>query len=155
MPAARFSSTYCSRWKRSSLSRSSSTRFRRARERNRIRTISHLRRSITGTPLLLLGHADHQSHGFRQALPLRQLLLKLRATGLGQIVELGFAPGLGLPPCGADPTLLLQTMQRRIQRALGNLQHVLAHLLDTFGDGPAVLRFERDGAENRSEEHTS
>src|ERR1039458_5106778 len=42
-----------------------------------------------------------------------------------------------------------EELQRGIQRALGDLEHVFAHLLDALGDGPAVLRFERDGAENQ------
>jgi len=35
---------------------------------------------------------------------------------------------------------------------LRDLQDLLAYLLDTFGDGPAVLRFERQGPENEQVE---
>src|SRR5690348_12890930 len=37
-------------------------------------------------------------------------------------------------------------MQRRIERALANLQGVLGNKMNALGDAPAVHRFERDGA---------
>ena len=40
-------------------------------------------------------------------------------------------------------------MKRRVERALRDLQHVAAHLLDPLGDRPPVLRLERHGLENQ------
>ena len=56
-------------------------------------------------------------------------------------------PGLRL-----QPSLLLEAMERRVQRALADLQDFAADLLNALGDGPAVRRLERDGLEDQQVE---
>jgi len=46
-----------------------------------------------------------------------------------------------------DPTLLLQPVQCRIERALLDLQDFGRYLLDAFGDRPAVLGLKGNGLE--------
>ena len=47
-----------------------------------------------------------------------------------------------------DPSALDQPVQRRIERALLHLQHIVGRLLDRLGDGVAVRGSEEQGAEN-------
>ncbi len=77
---------------------------------------------------------------------------KLGAAGGGERIKLGVAAGVRLRPFGANPSLLLQAMERRIERALLHLQHLTGDLLDALGDGPAVLRLERDGFQDEQVE---
>ena len=51
-----------------------------------------------------------------------------------------------------QPSLLLEAMQRRVQRALADLENFAADLLNAFGDGPAVCGLERDGLEDQQVE---
>src|ERR1041385_7991295 len=72
---------------------------------------------------------------------------------------------LRLPPLGLDPTLALEAMQRRIQRAGLNLEDVARPRPDGLGDAVAVLRSPAQRLQDqhvqspldmlRSEEHTS
>ena len=97
---------------------------------------------------LFLRHSDHQSNGVRQPVPLRQLLIELGSAGGGEGVELGVPSGFGFAPLGAEPALLLQPMERRVQRALRDLEDFSAGLFDAGGDRPAVHRLEGEGSEN-------
>ena len=85
---------------------------------------------------------DDEADGVGQAFPLGELELELRGAGAGEGVEFGLASGFGGAPLGTDPALVLQAMEGGIKSALGDLQSVFAHLLDAFGDGPAVLRLD-------------
>ncbi len=53
-------------------------------------------------------------------------------------VELRATVVLGITPRRFDPGLLLEAVQRRVERALVHLQDVLRNLLETLGDAPAV-----------------
>ena len=66
-----------------------------------------------------------------------------------QRVELRLAAGIVMTGLRLQPALLLEAMERRVERALRDLQHLAAHLLDALGDRPAVLGLERDGLENQ------
>ncbi len=50
---------------------------------------------------------------------------------------------------GPDPATAFEPMQRRIERPLRHLDHVGRDLSDPLRDGPAMLRFEGEGAENQ------
>src|SRR5262245_65236763 len=63
---------------------------------------------------------------------------ELLPPGLRELVELRRPVRLRRAPLGLDPVLLLETMKRRIERALGDLQDVLGDLLNALGDRPAV-----------------
>jgi hypothetical protein len=52
-------------------------------------------------------------------------------------------------PFGFDPGFLFEAVQRGVEGTLLNLQHFPGDLLDALGDGPAVLRLERDSFENQ------
>ena len=81
----------------------------------------------------------------RKPLPVRKFFLQLLFAGFGQGVELGFSPGVGLLPFRRDPALLFESMERRIERALGDLQRIFADLFDPFCDGPAMLWLDGNG----------
>src|SRR5438105_1309472 len=96
----------------------------------------------------LVDFADHETDRVRQTLPAFELARELLAAGSGKRVELRFAAGLrdaGLRP---QPSLLLEPMKRGIERPLGDLQRVLADLLDPLRDGPPVFGFEGHGFED-------
>ena len=72
----------------------------------------------------------------------------LRPLG-GQAIELGAAVVLRRAVLERNPSSLDQAVQRRIQRPLLHLQHIVRALLDRFGDGVAVRRSEPQGPQNQ------
>ena len=65
---------------------------------------------------------------------------QLPAAGCGESVVLGPSAELRDGPLGFDPALVLEAMERRVERALVDLQDVLGDLLDAVRDRPAVHR---------------
>ncbi len=53
-----------------------------------------------------------------------------------------------LAPFARDPTLVFEAIQRRVERALLNLQTIFGNLLDAQQNAIAVQRTERNGLEN-------
>jgi len=86
----------------------------------------------------LLPLGEDQPHGRGQAVPALFLDFELLLAGARQRVELGLAPGLGGAPFRAQPLLLLEPMQGRVERSLVDLDGVSRDLLDALGDGVAV-----------------
>ena len=91
-------------------------------------------------------HAAHASFitradGRGHALPLAGFHRQLPASGWREPVVLRPPAQLRDGPLGFDPALVLEAMERRIQRALVDLQDVLGDLLDALRDRPAVQRF--------------
>src|SRR4051812_24544660 len=103
----------------------------------------------TSMTALLLDRAQHEANRRRQPVPVGALAFELPPAATRQVVELGVAPGLARLPLGLQPPARLEAMERRVQRALLNLQHVLRHLLQALGDGVAVQRPERDDLQNQ------
>src|SRR4051812_35051798 len=132
VPRATSSSTCDSTWKRSSSSRSRSTDVPRSSERRRSFNASRTRMTSR--------RPDDEVDGFRQPFPAFELPRVLRPPGACQRIHLRPPSGVALGPLGRDPALLLEPMQRRIERALLHLQDFARHLLDALGDGPAVRR---------------
>ena len=62
-----------------------------------------------------------------------------RPAGVSLVV-LGPPAQLRDGPLGFDPSLVLEAMERRVERALVDLQDILGDLLDALGDRPAVQR---------------
>ena len=89
----------------------------------------------------------------RQTIPVFEFLIHVLSPGASQRVELGFAAGLISPPIGLEPALLFEPVERRIERALLNLQCFFGDLLNAFGDGPPVLGLERDCFEDQKIQH--
>ena len=82
--------------------------------------------------------ADIRSHS-------RASTASCRRPDRGELVVLRPPAELGDGPLRLDPALMLEAMQRGIERALVDLQHVFGDLLDALRDRPAVqrLRLER------------
>src|SRR5262249_15447785 len=142
MTEATFSAICSSRWKRSSAASSRSTVSRRNRLLSRSRSVLHQRMRPSG-------FLQHEIDGRGQPLPLRHLPLQVRAARAGERIELRGARAGRVAPLGLDPALLLEPVQRGVQRALLHLQLVARHLLDPLRDGPPVLRLERQRAQNQ------
>src|SRR5215468_11013443 len=77
-----------------------------------------------------------------QALPLRGLIEELLLARFGKAVVLRAAVVLRSPPLCGDPATALQPLQRRIERAVINFQHLLRRLLYVMRDVVAVQRAE-------------
>ena len=93
--------------------------------------LDHVRSSTRLTP------ADNRSHFATSA-------VELLAAGPGQRVEARAPIVLGRAPVGGDPALMLEAVERRIERALLDAQQIVGNLLDTLGNRPAVHRLEGD-----------
>ena len=71
------------------------------------------------------------------------------ATGFGEGVILGSAIVLAGGPLRADPAVLFELVEARVERALAYLEDFALHLVDPLGDGPAVHRLESNSFENQ------
>src|SRR5262245_50150053 len=100
---------------------------------------------MRGNRMASLRALDQEVHGRREALPGFQLALELPSPLARQRVELRVAPEIGRLPLGANPALLLEAMERGIERALADRQRVAGEQLNALGDPPAVQRLARDG----------
>ena len=79
----------------------------------------------------------------------RDLMLELLLAVPGQGVELRGTPELGVAPLGFDPALILESMERWVQRPLTDGKRLAGKNLDALGDGPSVESVARDGLENQ------
>src|SRR5439155_11625636 len=80
------------------------------------------------------------------------LLLEPPAARRRQSVESSAPVSLGHAPIGGDPALALQSLERRIERTLVDLQNVLRQLLDPLRDRPPVQLLGGDGAHDQQVE---
>jgi hypothetical protein len=87
-----------------------------------------------------------------EPLPQCGFLLELFLPGPGEGVVLGATVLLGHAPLRLDPRLILEALQRRVERALLNQQNVVRQLADAARDRPAVQRLERERFENQEVE---
>src|ERR1039458_2910997 len=133
-PRARFFSASIARWKLSSSSSSLSTRRRETSARSRIA------RSFQPMSCLVSCLFQHPPDRHRQPRPRFRLHAELLAPRCRQFVKPRAPPHLRSAPFRRDPPLVLQTVQRRIERSLVDPQHIPRNLLDGLGDGPPVLR---------------
>src|SRR5581483_385763 len=135
MPRAMLASTSISTCRRisSSMSLSNASRPRNARRRSE-RILNHF---ICVCPS---GSLPHLGDGQHQAIPARLFGFELFAPGPRQLVELGAAPGLVRIPVGSHPALLLDAVERRVERALLDVEHLVRHLADALDDAIAMQR---------------
>ena len=89
------------------------------------------------------GPLQDQLHRRGQTFPVFELALELPPTFARQPIELRFAPQVALFPLGRDPSLLLQTVQSRVQRALLHGEHFVRQQLNPLRDSPAMRRISR------------
>ncbi len=73
----------------------------------------------------------------------------MRAARLRERIELCLTPGFVDAPLGLDQALVLESMERGVERALLDLKHVPGDCLDALGDRPAVSRLGGDGLEDQ------
>ena len=95
------------------------------------------------------GLPHHQIDCSREAVPARQFPFHLGTARPREVIEFGFAAGFGLGPLRLDPALLLQPVQRRIERSLLDLKRFPGDQLNALGNCPPVLRFERESLQNQ------
>src|SRR5262245_22751777 len=80
------------------------------------------------------------AHHAGDSFPVLRLVGGLLPAGAGNGVVLCLSVGVGLAPGRRNPTALLEAEQRGIDRALIELEHVLADLLDAPRDPVTVKR---------------
>src|SRR5258705_12739585 len=66
---------------------------------------------------------QHSRDSIRQPFPVARFLGELLSTALRQLIKLCLAVVLRVAPLGSDQALLLETVQRWIQRSLIDLEH--------------------------------
>ena len=98
------------------------------------------------------GPFQYQSHCGREAIPAGELALQLLAALARQRVELRAPAKVRLLPVGDDPALVLEAVERRVERSLLDRQHLVGELLDALGDRPTMKRVARDGLEDEEVE---
>src|SRR5579872_1708506 len=126
MPLAMFSSVSISRYVCSSRSRSCP---QRSRWKNRIQRIA-----------LLLDGSQHTVNCAHQLIPAAGLLRQLPSACCRQTVVTSFAIVFRSAPERSDPPAALQTVQRRIERAMLDLQDRIGAMFDHVRDGVTVRR---------------
>src|SRR5262245_14756518 len=80
------------------------------------------------------------AHHAGDPFPVLRLLGELLPPGAGDGVVLGFPVVVGSAPARRNPSALLEAEERGIDRALIELEHVLADLLDAPGDPVTMKR---------------
>ena len=95
----------------------------------------------TASPLLLC--LENPRHGVGHPGPVLALFDELALAVAREPVVLGLTVVLRRVPFRIDPALLLQAMERRVERPLVDPQDVARDLLDALRDAPAVHRLER------------
>lgn len=61
----------------------------------------------------------------------------------------GAAIIFGGPPFGGDPALMLEFVERGVERAFADLEHVAGDLLQANADSPAVEGFQRQDLQEK------
>src|SRR3954469_3467935 len=86
--------------------------------------------------------------GGGEALPAGDLFAELPAAFRGELVVLGVAVVLGDPPARFDPPFPAHAVERGIERALLDAEHVVGGGLDPAGDPVAMHRAPGERLEN-------
>src|SRR6185437_13129068 len=131
-----------------SSSSSRSTSARRKRERRRSGTMRSSRSMLMSGPLKVL-KAQQRRDGAGETIPIACFDLELLAAGASERIELGAAIVLARPPLRGDPPLLLELVQRGIERAVADLEDVGRQLFELLPDRPAIHRLEGEHLEQK------
>src|SRR5690606_35874631 len=86
------------------------------------------------------------------AAPLLGLRSQRAASGGGELVVLGPPVLVGGAPLAVDPPLLLEPLERGVERSLAHPQRLLRELLQALADGPAVHRLQRERLQDQQVE---
>src|SRR5690242_16053160 len=73
---------------------------------------------------------------------------KVAAPGAGERIELGAAIVLRASPLGRDQAIVLELVERRIQRSVAHLQRVGGDVTEAMADRPSVHRLQREHLEH-------
>src|SRR5436305_4826880 len=84
-----------------------------------------------------------------QTVPVGSLLAQPPASRRSQRVELRLAVVLALPPLGGDQLLVLQPVERRIERALRDFQSLARDLADAQQHSISMQRRQRHRLQNQ------
>src|SRR3970282_415305 len=139
------SAARASTWKRISLSMSRSIRERMSQARTN--DLSAARGFIARSSEVAGGGAQEELDRAREALPVVRLFAQPLSAGGGERVVLRLALVVGLAPLEGDQALVLEAVQRGVERPLRNLQRVFRDLLQAQQHAVTVPRAERDGLE--------
>src|SRR5258708_28474050 len=132
------SSSTCCRISASISASMSGRRKSDRRSRLRLRLVS------TGTS----GRGEDARHGTREQTPLFLFGAILLPSGRREAVHLHLPSFRRRPPLGVDPAAIFQSVQRRIERALVDRQHLVGELPNPLRDPPAVYRPEEQALQN-------
>src|SRR5688500_8029515 len=145
-PARTRSSVKASTWKRSSSDISCSNRARRKRPlRTERKTASvHISRLR-----VVYRRAQCRPDRGGETVPARRLFLQPLPPRRRERVELRLAVVIALAPLRVDEPLMLEAVQRWVERALGNVERLVRNLLDAEQHAVTVQRSERHGLENQ------
>src|SRR4030095_8012308 len=102
-----------------------------------------------GSSSFLRRGGQNAADDVRHAVPVARFFLQLFAPGGREPVKARPALVLGLAPLARDEALVLEAIQRRIERALLDAEALLRDLLDAEQDAVAVERAERNGLEDQ------
>ena len=92
---------------------------------------------------------ENKRDRLRQTFPVCAFDVELRLAGPRQPVEFRLASGFRRFPFGSQQTPLLETMQRRVERALLDSERFFRDLLDALRDRVTVQRPERSDLKNQ------
>src|SRR5262245_11121559 len=101
-----------------------------------------------------LFHPDDGRDGAREPLPVGAFAFEVLATRAGQVVELRAPPEVARLPLRGDPALLLELVQRGVERSVADLQRVIGDLPEALADRPAVHRLERQNLQDQEVERS-
>src|SRR5262249_27527295 len=96
--------------------------------------------------------AERRRHARDSLFPTRSLVAQLLSAGGRQRIELRASIVVRRPPLRLQEATVLQTVQRRVERALLHGKMPVRDLADAQENSVAVLRAERDGFENQEVE---
>src|SRR6266852_6390145 len=131
IPASRFSSASSSRCARISSFRSST----RPDPPNSPRNLAMCLCQLIGAC-----RAENASDGFSNPLPTGMFRREVPPARGGQAVKFCAPVICGSSPFGFDPSFLQEPLERRVERAVLDLENVLRGLLDELGDAVAMHR---------------
>src|SRR5262245_50824223 len=108
--------------------------------------------SSRSRPMSRLLQAHQSGDGGGQPLPLCRFFVEMPAARTRERVDLR-TPVVAAPrPLGGDPSLLLQLVERGVERAVADLQHIARDLAETLADRESVERLERQDLQNQQVE---
>src|SRR4030095_6244532 len=130
-----------SRWNCISSSICRSSRPRRASALNAVLSAWYQATSLCP----LCGESKHPIHGAGRVVPLGHLGFELTPAVARDLVVACAPVVLAVSVVGADPPAPQHPLERRVKRALVDVEDVARDLSESDGDAPAVHRLEREG----------